>query len=197
MVDKFDKKLPSLFIASLLFIGGIILLSLKITGWSLFLGLPATQIGLVLLIFSFDSFGRKKETEGDYHLIPCLLCHRQTLTPKYIDKKICESCQVKIAQRVKVAFLALYVLAIIPLSLSLVGKRQEIRMKAKEIAPVPTKGGPTPATCETGFWEPDSCRCGEWNENINCPEEKEGRTCDFNEYCCQFNEDHRWDCQPL
>ena len=41
-------------IAVTLFLGGLILFFLKIAFWSLFLGIPAIQIGIVFLIYAFD-----------------------------------------------------------------------------------------------------------------------------------------------
>lgn len=47
------------FIAAVvLFIGGIFILTLRIPFWSLILGIPSIQIGLVLIIFTFDAIGR-------------------------------------------------------------------------------------------------------------------------------------------
>ena len=46
------KQIGSIVLASTLFLGGILLLSLHLPGWSLILGLPAVQIGIVFLIFS-------------------------------------------------------------------------------------------------------------------------------------------------
>lgn len=47
------------FVAAIvLFIGGIVILILRIPFWSLILGIPAVQIGLILIIFTFDAMGR-------------------------------------------------------------------------------------------------------------------------------------------
>lgn len=143
LVEFLTKNLPALLLASLLFGGGIILLFLKIPGWSLFLGLPAVQIGIILLIFTFEGLTRKKSPLPfeEYHLVDCLICKRQTLAPKFMEKRICDDCQMKIAQRLKAALVTIYLLVTIPLTLALVQKNQEFRKKALEATPTPT---PTP-----------------------------------------------------
>jgi len=143
------QNLPSLILAILLFAGGIVLLFLKIPGWSLFLGLPAVQIGLVLLIFTFESINRKRssQTIENYHLVDCLICGRQTMAPKYIEKRICDNCQVKIAQKLKTALITVYIIVTIPLTLALVNKNQELRRQAAEASPTPTPSlTPTPTS---------------------------------------------------
>lgn len=57
----------SVIISLSLFLGGIFLLALKIPFWSLLLGLPSVQIGIVLIIFTFDRLSAeevKEELEG-------------------------------------------------------------------------------------------------------------------------------------
>ncbi len=46
-------------IALSLFVGGIILLLSHIPFWSFFLGLPASQIGIVLLILTYERLSKK------------------------------------------------------------------------------------------------------------------------------------------
>lgn len=46
-----------------LFLGGIFLLTLRIPVWSLLLGLPSVQIGIVLIIFTFDRLSREEIKE--------------------------------------------------------------------------------------------------------------------------------------
>lgn len=53
----------SVVVSLVLFIGGIVLLALRIPFWGLFLGLPATQIGIILLIFSFDRLSQEEIEE--------------------------------------------------------------------------------------------------------------------------------------
>lgn len=52
-------KLSLLVLVSVgLFIGGIVLLALRYPFWSLFLGLPSVQIGIVLIILTFDKLSQ-------------------------------------------------------------------------------------------------------------------------------------------
>lgn len=44
--------------AIILFIGGIFILVLRIPFWSLVLGIPSIQIGIVFIIFTFDDIGK-------------------------------------------------------------------------------------------------------------------------------------------
>lgn len=50
----------SVIVSLTLFIGGIVLLALRIPFWSFILGLPSVQIGIVLMIFSFDRLSRER-----------------------------------------------------------------------------------------------------------------------------------------
>lgn len=47
-----------LITAIILFIGGIAIIFTKIPFWSLFLGIPSIQGGIVMMIFSFDRLSR-------------------------------------------------------------------------------------------------------------------------------------------
>lgn len=52
------KLMLSFVIAIALFGGGLILFLSKNSFWSLFLGIPAVQIGIVLLIFTYDRLSK-------------------------------------------------------------------------------------------------------------------------------------------
>lgn len=93
--------LPSLFLALALFVGGIALLALHIPGWSLILGIPATQIGLVFLIFTFDKIARSKVGPDGLHVIHCSICKKPLAVPLGEKEKICEECQQKITKKLK------------------------------------------------------------------------------------------------
>ncbi len=66
-----NKRLTlSTLIAITLFLGGIIILFSHITFWSYFLGLPAVQIGIILLILTFEEISKRSlrsEAEGVMH----------------------------------------------------------------------------------------------------------------------------------
>lgn len=53
------KLFLSTLVSVILFIGGILLLQLRLKFWSYFLGIPATQIGIVLLVLTFERVWRK------------------------------------------------------------------------------------------------------------------------------------------
>lgn len=95
------KTLPSILLSLVLFGGGIALLALRIPGWSLFLGLPSVQIGIVLLIFTFDNLARTKVGPDTLHMIPCSVCGQMTLVPHWQKEKICEECQKKVIKKIK------------------------------------------------------------------------------------------------
>jgi hypothetical protein len=99
LLKFFTKSLPSIFLSLSLFVGGIALLAIRIPGWSLILGLPAVQIGLVFLIFTFDDIARNKVGPQSLHMIPCSVCGKPTLTPNWEQEKICMKCQQLIAKR--------------------------------------------------------------------------------------------------
>lgn len=48
------KLILSAVVALTLFIGGLVLFFLRISFWSLFLGIPSIQIGIIFLIYVFD-----------------------------------------------------------------------------------------------------------------------------------------------
>lgn len=86
-------------IASLgLFLGGIILLALRIPFWSLFLGLPSIQIGIVFIIFAFDKLSQKEIDEEltEIHQVPCALCGEPTFTRGPEVRGICSGCDKKL-----------------------------------------------------------------------------------------------------
>ena len=99
LLKFFTKSLPSIFLSLSLFLGGIALLALRLPGWSLILGLPAVQIGLVFLIFTFDDIARNKVGPQSLHMIPCSVCGKPTLAHQWEQEKICVACQKMIAQK--------------------------------------------------------------------------------------------------
>lgn len=90
-----------ILISLVLFAGGIALLALRIPGWSLILGLPAVQIGIIFLIFTFDEVARGKVGPDSLHMVRCSVCGKPTLAPYWQKEKICRACQKKIAQKLK------------------------------------------------------------------------------------------------
>lgn len=99
LIDFLTQQLPSLILASTLFVGGIILLALHLPGWSIFLGLPAVQIGLIFIIFSFDNTTKKKTDFQNYYSLSCKSCGRAVFAPIGQKEIICENCQKKILKK--------------------------------------------------------------------------------------------------
>lgn len=186
LTEFFIKSLPSLLVSFLLFGGGIVLLALRIPGWSLFLGLPSVQIGIVFLIYTFESVGRRRSVlpTEEYHFVSCLVCGQQTQAPKYIQKRICDDCQVKIAQKVKLAAITIYLLITVPLTLSLMGEPRDLKEKATGSI-----------SCVESNWVPTECRCGAWEKGF-CPHGELKRTCEGKKYCCSW-QNQTWTCFPL
>lgn len=84
------------FIAPMvLFIGGVWLLSLRISGWNLLLGLPAIQIGIVLIILSFDNSSKNTLDLSRYHIVKCDVCGDPTAAPLGEIHEVCLPCRAK------------------------------------------------------------------------------------------------------
>lgn len=171
-----------------LFIGGIIILSLKIPFWSLVIGLASIQIGIVMLIFVFDLFVRRKgkPVTNDYKTLACLMCHRVTYVPKFMGTVLCDSCQIKIAQTLKAAVISVFAIVSISSVVYLVGENQDLRRKA---AQMDTNETYEPVVCAQGLWI-ESPRDG-------CKEGEEARQCgDTLRYCCALDTIHKvWNCR--
>lgn len=100
IVMIFKGLIPIILLAS-----GITLLALRITGWSLILGLPITVIGVVFLIAVYDDIvsrivGRILE---EPELTVCSICGETT--PKLLgiagEDTICVNCKRKIERGIK------------------------------------------------------------------------------------------------
>ncbi len=95
------KTVPAIILSLILFLGGIWILTLRIPGWSLFLGLPAAQIGIIFLIFTFDEIIRGKVGRDSLHLLSCSVCGKPTLAASWRKEKICGECARKMAKKTK------------------------------------------------------------------------------------------------
>ncbi|OGM27152.1 hypothetical protein A3D00_05575 [Candidatus Woesebacteria bacterium RIFCSPHIGHO2_02_FULL_38_9] len=195
MLKKIVGDFGLLVLSVIIFLGGILILSLKIPFWSLFFGLASVQIGIVLIILTFDSFIRQKtkSVTEDYKTLSCLVCGKLTFVPKYSKVTICDEDQIKIARTFKASLFGLFTLITISTTLLLLGQNQELRKKAYE--PVPS------IACEFGVWFPESCRCGFNDVSLlsKCENGFIPRVCsDSNNYCCRLNQSSgRTDCQLI
>lgn len=78
-----------------LFVGGVWLLSLRIPFWSLFLGIAATQVGIVLLILSFDNSEKSVFGQDRFHIIQCEVCGDPMAVLQQYTTGICATCRKK------------------------------------------------------------------------------------------------------
>lgn len=97
-VNQLGQTVFAFIISICLFLGGIAILALRIPGWSLILGLPSIQIGIVFSIFSFDKIIREKTNLDHMHLVDCIICGLPTPAFKNQNKKqhVCKECLHKI-----------------------------------------------------------------------------------------------------
>jgi hypothetical protein len=79
----------------ILFAGGVWLLSLRLAGWSLLLGLPAIQIGIIFIILGFDNSAKKTLDLNNYHIVKCEVCDDPTVAPLGETNEVCSSCRAK------------------------------------------------------------------------------------------------------
>ncbi len=84
-------------LAVILFLGGIWVLSLRIPGWSLILGLPSVQVGLIFMIFTFDKLAHDALDNylNNQQEVDCSVCGKKTATPIFIDGALCPPCRRK------------------------------------------------------------------------------------------------------
>ena len=179
--NKTEKFLNNFLLLALvlgLFAVGGYVLTQDIPFWSLFLGIAAIQIGIVLSVFSFDIISRRasKTITEEYKAIQCLVCNDLTYVPKYKKVTICDKCEARIATAVK-PLIAIFVgLVSIGFALNLTKTNQDIRRKTNVIEEA--------YVCQPGNWSPAICSCGlEIQEG--CKEGEEPRECsDGKIYCC-------------
>jgi hypothetical protein len=190
--EKFFNNLVLLLLILSLFVIGGFVISLKIPFWSLFLGIAAIQIGIVLSVFTFDIISHRlsKPITSEYKTIPCLVCKKLNYVPKYQNVTICDMCQVKIATAAKplmAIFLALVSLSVLA---NLVQFNRDIRRKANEFE--------SGYVCEEGSWNPAHCRCGITSDE-SCGEGYLRECADGGIYCCkeEGNEMVSVNCEPV
>jgi len=203
-----EKKKPAtslfedfglLVLSAVLFIGGIFILAAKIAFWSLFLGIASIQIGIILIILTFDSFIKRKSGRltDEYKTLNCLVCRAPTFVPKYQRTAICNECQLRISKTFKAAILVVFALVTLTATLGLVSQNQDLRRKAAE-SPV--------LVCDQGIWEPEVCQCGVWEavgpEGLRpggsaCENGGQSRFCSNGvTYCCE-RDGETWQCNQV
>jgi hypothetical protein len=81
--------------------GGIIILALRIAGWSLLIGLPTVILGIIFLIFTLDNLAREKFGKESTQIVLCSICGRPTPAPSWQNEKICPECEKKLKAKPK------------------------------------------------------------------------------------------------
>src|SRR3989304_5891506 len=109
---KFFEDFGLMLLSIVLFLGGAFLLTLKIPFWSMVLGIASVQIGIVLIILTFDSLIRKrnKPLTEDYKTVNCLICRSSQFVPKYQKTIICDTCMARIAVGFKATAMVVFAL---------------------------------------------------------------------------------------
>jgi len=161
--------------------GGITLVQTQIPFWNLVYGLPAVFLGILTTLITFNELTKNQTARvNEYHLVPCIICKKETLTPHLIDRVVCPDCQYKMAVKLQMGALVFFLLLAIPVTYHVTQQIQDIRQNAKEQL----------VECSEGEWNPQVCRCGSWQTSIHCAEPKTGtaRKCqDAKIYCCENN----------
>ena len=80
---------------------GIVILALRIPGWSLLVGLPLIILGVIFLIFTIDAVARKNLGQESLQTVLCSVCGQPTPAPSWQNEKICPVCEKKLAQKLK------------------------------------------------------------------------------------------------
>ncbi|AKM83142.1 hypothetical protein A2422_03825 [Candidatus Woesebacteria bacterium RIFOXYC1_FULL_31_51] len=89
------KQISRYIAPMILFAGGVWLLSLRIPGWSMILGLPAIQIGIIFVIFNFDNSSKEILDLSRYHIVKCDICNDPTAAPMGEIHEVCPSCRTR------------------------------------------------------------------------------------------------------
>lgn len=100
--DFFLRTGPAIFLSLVLFAGGVALLALRLPGWSLLFGLPATQIGIIFLILTFDDVFKKRLDPRELILKKCRLCQNPTaIIQNHENSAVCAECRERIIDQLK------------------------------------------------------------------------------------------------
>ena len=81
--------------------GGIVILALRIPGWSLLIGLPLILLGTISLVFTLDNIARRKLGQESMQTVLCSICGRPTPAPSWQNEKICLVCEKKLTEKLK------------------------------------------------------------------------------------------------
>ncbi len=89
----FRGIIPIVFLAA-----GVIILALRMPGWSLLLGIPLTIFGAVFLIYTYDEVVRKTFAPMPTQIVKCSVCGKHTpVIPGFPEKDtICAACKKEV-----------------------------------------------------------------------------------------------------
>ena len=185
---KFFEDFGLMLLSIVLFLGGAFLLTLKIPFWSLFLGIASVQIGIVLIILTFDSLIKKrnKPLTDEYKTVNCLICRSSQYVPKYQKTVICDACMLRVATGLKAIMVVIFAFISISTVTRLALENQELRKKAQEIE--------SDFECIEDRWIPAECACGKWEITETCEGGKVRLCRDEITYCCTKDENNGWMC---
>ena len=103
-IDRLEKIIKLIFrglLPVVLLLSGIVLLSLRIAGWSIIFGLPMVVIGVVFLIYTYDEVVSKK-TVQTRQVYTCSICGQPAIrlpTDPLGKAILCPTCKKKKEQR--------------------------------------------------------------------------------------------------
>jgi hypothetical protein len=86
----FRGTIPIVFLAA-----GVVILALRMPGWSLLLGVPLTIFGAVFLIYTYDEVVRKTFVPMPPEVTKCSVCGKHTPAIPGVPEKdtICAICK--------------------------------------------------------------------------------------------------------
>ncbi len=93
LIQLSSKSFIPFFIGIALFFGGLWTLSLDLPGWKLIIGLPAAQLGIVVLMFAFDKTTKKHLHPDNHEILICPFCNQENLIGPRQKQTQCTECQ--------------------------------------------------------------------------------------------------------
>ena len=97
-IDYLIKLVARIIMPIIMLIGGIILLSLHLPGWSIILGLPVSIFGVIFMIYTYDEVITKSVVNKEKDLKMCPICKKVYPVGKNgrTEDFICNDCREKI-----------------------------------------------------------------------------------------------------
>lgn len=98
------KLLYKIIIPVVFLTAGLVLLSLRIPGWSIIFGLPLIVFGTVFLVYTYDEIVTRTVKPTPDRIVECSICGKPTtkLYPWQDEKDvICLNCREDIAKGIK------------------------------------------------------------------------------------------------